>query len=102
MWTAETSVESIDEQTVSRHYTWLISQNYVPGRHNKLLGFFRRFVEWLWSNGLLEDRPRNLKRRDHRKKVKHQEVKRFANVKSTIEALPSPYKLWALLGVTAG
>lgn len=104
VWAAETSVDSIDEQTVSRHYLWLVSQDFAPSRHNKLLGFFRRFVEWLWGNGFLADRPRNLKRRDHRKKIKHRDIRRHApeKVKKTVESLPWPYNLWALLGLNCG
>ncbi len=102
IWTAETSAETIDEQTVTRHYTWLLSQKFSSARHNKVLGFFRRFVEWLWSNKVLADIPRNLKRRNHRKKIVHQEIRQFPNVKETIESLPTPYRLWALLGLNCG
>ena len=102
VWAAETNVEKIDEQTVTRHYLWLISQNFTASRHNKFLGFFRRYVEWLWASGLLPDRPRNLRAKPHRKKIKHKEVMRYTNVKQTIDALPTPQKLWALLGVNCG
>jgi integrase len=102
VWSAETNVETIDEQTVARHYVWLVSHNYTPKAHNKVLSFFRRFVEWLWSNGLLEKLPLNLKRKDHRKKVVYQEVEQFDHAKEAIDALPDPYKLWAYLGVNCG
>jgi integrase len=102
VWAADTNVETIDEQTVTRHYMWLVSQKFVPSRHNKLLGFFRRFVEWLWASGLLPERPRNLRLKSHRKKIKHKAVKRFSEVKQAIDALPMPYKLWALLALNCG
>jgi hypothetical protein len=30
VWAKETSVENIDGQTVTRHYMWLVSKNFVP------------------------------------------------------------------------
>ena len=101
-WTKETSVETIDEQTVARHYNYLCSLLLSPGRHNKLLGFFRRFVEWLVSSRYLERLPLNIKLKQHRKKPTYQAVKQFANVKEVIEGLKMPYCLWALLGVNCG
>lgn len=102
VWAKETSVETIDEATVSRHYTWLMEQHLVSANHNKNLGFFRRFVQWLWESGLLADLPRNLKRKDHRKKRVYQEIRQFSGVKETLSSLPHPYRLWALLAVNCG
>jgi integrase len=102
LWASETSVESVDEQTVARHYNWLIQQKFSPGRHNKVLSFFRRFVKWLYTDAMLEKLPRNLYSEPHRKKVVHKKVKTFDNVRPTIDGLPMPYRLWALLGVNTG
>lgn len=102
IWSAETSVESVDEQTVARHYQWLIEQKFSSGRHNKVLSFFRRFVEWLIVHALLEKRPLNLKLKQHRKKPVYKAVKTYDNVQQTIDGLPMPYRLWALLCVNTG
>ncbi|MHB8971085.1 MAG: hypothetical protein ACYC3X_14360 [Pirellulaceae bacterium] len=99
IWASETSVESVDEQTVARHYQWLFQQNFSPGRHNKVIGFFRRFVEWLYTVALLEKMPRNLYLKKHRRKVVHKGIKTFDNVRPFIDGLKMPYRLWALLGV---
>ncbi len=102
IWAAETSVESVDEQTVARHYQWLIQQKFSPGRHNKVLGFFRRFVEWLVVHALVTKLPLNLKLKQHRKKPVYKAVQTYDNVRPTIDALPMPYRLWAPLGVNTG
>ncbi|MHB8973744.1 MAG: hypothetical protein ACYC3X_15460 [Pirellulaceae bacterium] len=102
IWASETSVETVDEQTVARHYQWLVQQKFSPGRHNKVLSFFRRFVEWLYAHALLEKLPRNLNSKQHRKKVVYKAVKTFDNERETIDGLPMPYRLWALLGVNTG
>jgi integrase len=102
VWAKETSVESVDEQTVERFYGWLVGQHLDAGRHNKLLSFFRRFVGWLDTTGMIERAPKNLKRRDHRKRAGHKEVKTYDGVRKVVEALPMPYRLWALLGLNCG
>jgi integrase len=102
IWASETSVDSVDEQTVSRHYHWLVQQNFSPGRHNKVLSFFRRFVEWLVVHALVAKLPLNLKLKQHRKKPVYKAVKTFDHVRKTIDALPLPYRLWALLCVNTG
>ncbi len=55
VWSRETNVESIKEQTVLAHYRWLAGLNLVAGSHNKRLGFFRRVVvrgSWFVVRGM--------------------------------------------------
>ena len=80
VWTAETEAATINEQTVAKHLSWLTSKNYGWRRHNKLLGFFRRFVAWLWHQKQIDDLPRNLKLKEHRKKRIHKAVKRHNTI----------------------
>jgi integrase len=102
VWTDLTDVATINEQTVTAHYLWLSAKNYGAGQHNKLLGFFRRFIYWLWTEKQIEELPRNLKYKQHRKKKVHKEVKRFTGVKQALEALPEDKRLWAMLGLNCG
>lgn len=102
VWSSETDVATINEQTVTAFYLWLIGKNYGAGRHNKLLGFFRRFIAWLWSQKQITELPRNLKAKEHRKKREHKEVQRFDGVKQVLDSLPEEQRLWALLGLNCG
>jgi len=102
VWSKETDANTVDEQTVARHYAYLTAQNYKYGPHNKYLGFFRRFVTWLWTSKILANEPRNLKLRSHRKKRVHVEVRQFDGVREAIKALPFPHTLWAVLALNCG
>jgi integrase len=102
VWSEKTAIDTIDEDTVRRHYLWLVSQKFGPDRHNKLLGFFRRFILWLDSSNLLDRLPKNLKLKEHRKKPQHKAVRVFEGVKEVVNGLDSPYRLWALLGLNCG
>jgi integrase len=102
VWSAETAAEKVDEQTVSRFYKWLIAKNFSSGQHNKVLGFFRRFVSWLDTQNLLNRLPKNLKIKAHRKKKTYKAVRVFHGVKETIEALPERFRLWAYLNLNCG
>lgn len=92
----------VNEQTVTAHHLWLNAKNYSAGRHNKLLVFFRRFVSWLWFQKQMDELPRNLKLKGHRKKKVHKEVKRFVGVKRVLAGLPEENRLWAMLGLNCG
>ena len=101
-WTADTSVETINERTVTEHYLWLSSKKYGWRQHNKVLGFFRRFVDWLWREKVIDDVPRNLKTTSHRKKKVHKEVKRYSGIDAVLKQLPPRFRLWAYLGLNCG
>lgn len=92
----------INQSTVAAHYAWLSDQGYASGPHNKYLGFFRRFVTWLWQNNVIAEQPRNLRLKSHRKKRVHQEVRRFEHVDQQLAALPEKQQLWALLALNCG
>ena len=102
IWTEQTDVTTISEQTVTAHYLWLNGRNYGSGQHNKLLGFFRRFIIWLWSQKQITDLPRNLKVKGHRKRRVHKEVRRFHGVNQVLTKLPEDKRLWAYLGLNCG
>lgn len=102
VWTSDTDVSTINEQTVTAFYLWLTGKNFGSGRHNKLLGFFRRFIVWLWSQKQISELPRNLKAKEHRKKRVHKAVQRFLGVKQILDSLPEAQQLWALLGLNCG
>lgn len=102
IWSRETNVATISEQTVLAHYRWLAGLNLVPGSHNKRLGFFRRFVRWLYEQRMIESLPRNLGSKDHRKKVEYQEVETFENVKEFVEQLPVRLRTWAMVCLNCG
>jgi integrase len=91
----------INERTVEEHHGWLAAQTYNPGTKNKHLGFFRRFVDWLACSRLCT-RPENLRIKLHRFRVHHKAIRKFEDVKESVEALAMPYKLWAMLGLNCG
>ena len=101
-WAPDTDIATINEQTVTSHYLWLSSKKYGWRQHNKVLGFFRRFVFWLWQEKVIDDIPRNLKATNHRKNKVHKEVKRYTGIAEVIKQLPSRHRLWAFLGLNCG
>lgn len=102
VWSRETNVGTICEQTVLNHYRWLAGQKLSPGAHNKRIGFFRRFVGWLYEQRMIETLPRNLKSKDHRRKLDHQEVETFDHVKEFVDQLPVSLRTWAMLCLNCG
>jgi integrase len=102
VWTQHTDVTRISEQTVVDHYRWLKSLGYDAGAHNKRLGFFRRFVSWLWMLKKLENKPRNLEDDSHRESVSSKPIKKYYDVAGVLKSLPTEQHLWALLGLNCG
>lgn len=102
LWTASSDVSAINEKTVVDHFKILSGRGYEAKQFNKRLGFFRRFVNWLWMQGRLENTPRNLLSKSHRAKPKHREIKRYAGAWGVVTALVPKYRLWALLGLNCG
>lgn len=102
VWSRETDVSTISQKTVLAHYGWLAGLNLVPGSHNKRLGFFRRFVTWLYEQHMIETLPRNLKSKDQRKKVEHVEVTTFDGIKEFVDGLPVRLRTWAMLCLNCG
>jgi integrase len=102
VWSREMNVEAISEQTVLGHYRWLAGLNLGAGSHNKRLGFFRRFVVWLYEQRMIENLPRNLKSKDHRRKLDHEEVKTFDQIKEFVDQLPATLRTWAMLCLNCG
>lgn len=91
-----------NEQTVNSHYLWLAGKTWSAAGKNKRLGFFRRFVSWLWTTKVLENVPRNLKLRTHRFKSASKPIKKFVGVKGELDRLSDSHRLWALLGLNCG
>jgi len=102
VWAEQTDVSAINETTVSNHLNWLSTKKLAPEQHNKRLGFFRRFIVWLWEQNQIDKIPRNLKVRAQRRKRIAREVEKFSNVAEVVKALSTPYNLWALLGLNCG
>jgi len=101
-WAPITSVDNVNEQTVSRHYHWLAGRNLAPVSHNKYLGFFRRYVRWLYASRLIANEPRNLFEHTHRKNKIHKPIRKFENIREEVDSLGAPFRLWVLLGLNAG
>ncbi len=102
VWAAQTNIETIDEKTVTRHYAHLIAMDLAPVSHNKYLGFFRRFVNWMYASAAIPREPLNLKFKSHRKAKVHKAIKRYDNVPAIVQSLPEDFRLWALLGLNCG
>lgn len=68
IWTPESDIRSVTNETVTKFVSWLFHKNYQPGTHNKVLGFFKRFVREAFEEGELETTPRNLYAKKHRKR----------------------------------
>ena len=98
----QADITKVNEETVSEYYHWLTDQNLSTATHNKYLGFFKRFIEWLYQQYKIEALPRNLKSRAYRKKRSHAEVKTYDNVREVVYSLPDEKRLWALLGLNCG
>jgi integrase len=102
VWTAGTDAGAVTEDTITSHYLWLVSRDYVPSSHNKRIDHFRRFVRWLWTTKRLQELPRNLDVEGHKKKSEHRAIPVYENVKQVIDALPDALRIWALLGLNCG
>lgn len=98
----QADITKVNEETVSAYYRWLKDQNLSSTTHNKYLGFFKRFIEWLYQQHKIEALPRNLKSKSYRKKRSHTEVKTYSNVREVVCSLPPENRLWALLGLNCG
>jgi len=99
--TRDASVEIINEQLVDDHYLWLADQPWEGQTKNKRLGFFRRFLLWLDEQGV-HPRPKNLKAKGHRFKLKRKKIDTFEGVAKAISSLPDEPRLWAMLAVNTG
>lgn len=102
VWTSKTSVDTIDETTVNRFLKYLHKHNYAPNGHNKRLGFFRRFIVYLYTSAVIPKMPLNLKLKTDRKKSKPKQIKTYDNVKDYVLALPADKRIWALLNLNCG
>jgi len=95
-------ISCINESLVSRHSQWLHSRNLDSTTHNKYLGFFRRFVVWLFQTKRIDQLPRNLDSKTHGKKKQHKAVAVYQGVREVLRKLPEKQRLWALLCLNCG
>lgn len=102
IWSDQYDVSKINTETVNNFSKWLYSKNYTPGTHNKILGFFRRFVNWTVEDGLLTDLPSNLFKKTLRKKITVKKVRSFDNVIEQINDLPIRIRFWTILAFNCG
>ncbi len=102
IWSDQYDVSKINTETVNNFSKWLYSKNYTPGTHNKILGFFRRFVNWTVEDELLTDLPSNLFKKTLRKKISVKKVRSFDNVMEQINDLPIRIRFWTILAFNCG
>ena len=102
VWISDAPATSIGAQTVSRHHFWLRSCKLSPQVENKRLGFFRRFVNWLYEEEHLQNLPRNLRSKKHRRKTGYREVTQFEGVADFIRTISPEQKAWALVCLNCG
>lgn len=102
VWVHEAPVSSIQPATVRSHSRWLSSRNLSPDTHNKRLGFFRRFVKWLYAEEHLDTLPRNIESKSDRQRREWQAVKKFEGVAEFIGQLSPDERAWALLCLNCG
>ncbi len=102
VWSHDAATSSISTGTVANHYRWLMGCGLDASTHNKRIGFFRRFVNWLYQESYIESLPRNISSKDHRRKVEHQEVRTFRDIDGFVAGLDGRTKAWALLCLNCG
>ncbi len=102
VWMLDADVASIGPRTVTSHYRWLASFDLEATTHNKRLGFFRRFVKWLYQESYVDNLPRNILSKDHRRRVEHRPVRTFTGVGGFVNSLNRDEKAWALLCLNCG
>ncbi len=96
-------VRAINETTVTGFYAWLRNSTQSAIVQKKLWGYFRRFIKFLWAEGLTV-LPRNLDSRlfsfgTTTKKIKTYPVE---EVREMLSSLPPRVKLYALLALNCG
>jgi hypothetical protein len=102
VWVQDAGASSIGPAVVTNHYRWLLSCGLDAATHNKRIGFFRRFVKWLFMEGHIDSLPRNNSSSDHRMRVEHKEVKKYRGIDGFVDALKGDEKAWALLCLNCG
>ena len=97
------AISEITEITVTMHFAWLSSMEWAPDGKNKRLGFFRKFINWLFTEGHLALLPKNIKAKRHRFKTEKKAIREFSGVANVVKSLPSSgqhnFRLWALLAL---
>jgi integrase len=92
----------INEQTVTTVYVWLREDAAAaPSTQRKLLGYWQRFVRFLWEQRVIE-LPRNLD--SYSMKVRPQAVRTYPaeQVREMLAALPERKRLFAFLALNCG
>ena len=102
VWSKDTSIESINRETINRYKNWLDQKNYCTAKHNNHVGRFRQFMRWLEEQELIAGLPKNLRSKTLMKTITHKEIKTFDNVCQTLDTLPPEQRIWALLGLNCG
>jgi len=102
IWTENSDISETTSGTVSNFVSWLDAQKYHPATHNKILGFFQRFIRRAYAEELLEILPRNLLLDENREKVVPRLVPTFSDVVAKINKLPAAMRLWSILGLNCG
>jgi hypothetical protein len=101
-WTPGMDVSSIEESKITQTYTKIAGLDLSQPTKKKRWGFFRRFVNWLYTERRLEESPRNLA--TYSFDVSPKAVKEYpvGKVKEVLAGLQARERCWALLGLNCG
>ncbi len=96
-------IDAINEESVKVFWGHLTATGLGQSSRKKLMGFFRRFVRYLWEHEGIT-LPKNLDSELFKVKVTTRAVKTWplATVRAVLEKLKPNLKLYALLGLNCG
>jgi integrase len=96
-------IDAINEESVKVFWNHLRATGLGPSSRKKLMGFFRRFVRYLWEHEGIT-LPKNLDSELFKVKVTTKAVKTWplATVRQVLGELKPNLKLYALLGLNCG
>ncbi len=97
-------VRTITTGTVTDYYAWLRRSEESPVVQRKRWNYFRRFVRFLWADGVLEGLPRNLDLKTFSFRVTARKIKTYSaeQVRGLLGGLPPRLRLYALLALNCG
>ena len=101
-------IDSINESTLSTFYE-LLQDRIADGKFARdtaksRLQVVNQFIDWTWREGILKEKPRNLRSHDFRISVPKQEIQTFSNYELTrlLNASSDRTKLYLLLMLNCG
>src|SRR5262249_1575823 len=96
-------IDAINEESVKVFWSHLAATGLEQSSRKKLMGFFRRFVRYLWEHERIT-LPKNLDSELFKVKLTTRAVKTWplATVRAVLGKLKPNLKLYALLGLNCG